>query len=160
MSNQLVHAQRMMLGVATRRRPALIAAQVVGASQWFAALKAIAMLVRLGMPEVLPLLDAMPPDARRAMATEAVVRRWNRAGSAGRFGMIPQTALVAAGLLAVALRVVAAEGEWELAARLKPLAAAARIRWNGRHPDPLAELDLPSVFAEALDVLPRRGRRS
>ncbi|MFC4898672.1 hypothetical protein ACFQVD_30270 [Streptosporangium amethystogenes subsp. fukuiense] len=160
MSNELVHAQRMMLEVATRRRPALIAAQVVGASQWFAALKAIAMLVRLGMPEVLPLLDAMSPDARRAMATEAVVRRWNRAGSAGRFGMIPQTALVAAGLLAVALHVVAAEREWELAARLKPLAAAARIRWNGRHSDPLAELDLPSVFAEALDVLPRRGRRS
>ncbi|TMR88173.1 TniQ family protein [Nonomuraea basaltis] len=159
-SNELVHAQQMMLEVATRRRPALIAGQVVNAGQWFAALKAVAMLVRLGMPDVLPLLDAMSPDGRRAVAAEALGHRWNRAGSAGRFGMLPQTALVAAGLLAVAIEVVAVEGESELATRLKSLAAAARIRWNGRRPDPLAELDLPSVFAAALDAMPRRGRRS
>jgi hypothetical protein len=84
----------------------------------------------------------------------------NRAGPAGRFGMAPQTARVAAGPLVVALDVVAAEGALELEARLQPLVAAARIRWNGRRPDPFAQLDLPSVLKAALDAaLPRHGRR-
>lgn len=97
------------------------------AGQWFAVLKATAMLVRLGMPEVLPLLN-VPPDGQGALVAEAARQRWNRAGSVGRFGMAPRTAVVAAGLLAVVLEVAAAEEESELVARLMPLAAVARLR--------------------------------
>ncbi|MFB4268517.1 TniQ family protein [Nonomuraea sp. GTA35] len=57
-SSKLADQQQLVLEVVMHRRPALIAGQVVSAGQWFAALKATAMLVRLGMPEVLPLLDA------------------------------------------------------------------------------------------------------
>ncbi|TMR87887.1 TniQ family protein [Nonomuraea basaltis] len=78
-SSELADRQRMVLEMATRRRPALIAGQVVSAGQWFAALKAVAMLVRLGVPEVLPLLEAMSLDGRRAVAAEAV----RRAGGTG-----------------------------------------------------------------------------
>jgi hypothetical protein len=131
--NKLADQQRPLLEVAMRRRPALITGQEVSAGQWFAALKATAMLVRLGVPEVLPLLDA-PLHGQGALAAEVGGHRWNRAGPVGRFGMAPRTALVAAGLLAVALEVAAAEGESELVARLMPLAAAARTRWKERRP--------------------------
>lgn len=143
-SNELADQQQLVLKVATRRQPALIAGQVVSAGQWFAALKATAMLIRLGVPEVLPLLN-VTPDGRGALAAEATGQRWNRAGPVGRFGMVPRTTSVAAGLLAVALEVAVAEGESELVARLMPLAAAARIRWKERRPDPLVQVDLPSV---------------
>ncbi|MGR6924515.1 hypothetical protein ACU635_60575 [[Actinomadura] parvosata] len=152
MSNELADQQQLVLEMAMRRQPALFAGQVVSAGQWFAALKATAMLVRLGVPEVLPLLDVTADD-RGALAAEAAAgQRWNRAGPVGRFGMVPRTALVAAGLLAVALEVAAAEGESELVARLMPLAAAARIRWKERQPDPLTQMDLPAVFTAALDA--------
>ncbi|MEV1002684.1 TniQ family protein [Nonomuraea sp. NPDC050202] len=124
-SNKLADQQRLVLEVATGRLPALIAGQVVTAGQWFAALKATAMLIRLGVPEVLPLLEAMSPDGRRAVAAEAAGQRRNRAGPAGRFGMAPRTASTAAGLLAVASEVAAADGESELVARLMPLAGGA-----------------------------------
>ncbi|MFF4621958.1 TniQ family protein [Nonomuraea jabiensis] len=158
-STKLADQQRLVLEVATRRRPALIAGQVVSAGQWFATLRATAMLVRLGMPEVLPLLN-VPPDSQGALATEAAKQRWNRAGPVGRFGMAPRTALVAAGLLAVVLEVAAAEGEPELVARLMPLAAVARLRWKERRPDLLKQVDLPPAFAAALDaVLGGQARR-
>ncbi|MGP4102426.1 hypothetical protein [Nonomuraea sp. KM90] len=47
MSNKLADQQQLVLEVAMRRRPALIAGQVVSAGQWFAALKATAILIRL-----------------------------------------------------------------------------------------------------------------
>ncbi|WP_433518808.1 hypothetical protein ACQP2T_26865 [Nonomuraea sp. CA-143628] len=78
MSNKLADQQQLVLEVATRRRPALIAGQVVSAGQWFAALKATVMLVRLGMPEVLALLN-VPPDSQGALVTEAARRRRSRA---------------------------------------------------------------------------------
>ncbi|MCA2228772.1 TniQ family protein [Nonomuraea aurantiaca] len=56
-SGKLADQQQLVLEVAMHRRPALIAGQVVSAGQWFAVLKATAMLVRPGVPEVLPLLD-------------------------------------------------------------------------------------------------------
>ncbi|WP_236051141.1 hypothetical protein [Nonomuraea cypriaca] len=160
MSGELADQQQLVLEVAMRRQPALFAGQVVSAGQWFAALKATAMLVRLGVPEVLPLLDATA-DGLGALAAEAAAgRRRNRAGPAGRFGMAPRTALVAAGLLAVALKVAAAEGESALVARLMPLAGAARIRWKERRPDPLTRMDLPAVFTAALEaVLGGQARR-
>jgi hypothetical protein len=159
-SDKLADQQRLVLEVATRRRPALIAGQVVSAGQWFAALKTTAMLVRRGVPEVLPLMDAAPGD-RGALAAEAAGQRWNRAGPVGRFGMVPRTVLVAAGLLAVALEVAAAEGESELVARLMPLRSAARMRWKERRPDLLAQMALPSVFSGALEaVLGGQTRRS
>ncbi|MBF8188781.1 TniQ family protein [Nonomuraea sp. K274] len=159
-SGELADQQQLVLEVAMRRQPALFAGQVVSAGQWFAALKATAMLVRLGVPEVLPLLDATA-DGLGALAAEAAAgRRRNRAGPAGRFGMAPRTALVAAGLLAVALKVAAAEGESALVARLMPLAGAARIRWKERRPDPLTRMDLPAVFTAALEaVLGGQARR-
>ncbi|MEV1173603.1 TniQ family protein [Nonomuraea sp. NPDC049784] len=94
-SNQLADKQQLVLEVATRRRPALIAGQVVSARQWFTALKAVAVLVRLGVPEVLSLLEAMSPDGRRAVAAETR-GTVDRAGPVGRFGVAPRTALVAA----------------------------------------------------------------
>ncbi|MGW0811061.1 hypothetical protein [Nonomuraea sp. NPDC002799] len=152
MSHKLADQQQLVLEVATRRRPALIAGQVVSAGQWFAVLKATAMLVRLGVPEVLPLLVA-PLDGQDALAAEVGGQRWNRAGPVGRFGMAPRTALVAAELLAVALEVAAAERESELVARLMPLAAAARMRWRERRPDLLTQMALPSVFTAALNAV-------
>ncbi|SPL88342.1 unnamed protein product [[Actinomadura] parvosata subsp. kistnae] len=117
------------------------------------------MLVRLGVPEVLPLLEA-PLDGQGALAAEAGGQRWNRAGPVGRFGMAPRTALVAAGLLAAALEVAAAESESELETRLMPLAAAARMRWKERRPGLLTRVALPSVFTAALDaVLGEQARR-
>ncbi|WP_240778045.1 hypothetical protein [Nonomuraea basaltis] len=80
MSNKLADQQRLVLEVETRRRPALIAGQVVSAGQWFAVLKATAMLIRLGVPEVLPLLDAAR-DGQGALAAEAAGQRWNRASA-------------------------------------------------------------------------------
>ncbi|GGO61913.1 hypothetical protein GCM10012289_05280 [Nonomuraea cavernae] len=138
-SSKFADQQQLVLEVVTHRRSALIAGQVVSAGQWFAALKATAMLVRLGVPEVLPLLDA-PLDGQGALAAEVGGQRWNRAGPVGRFGMAPRTALVAAGLLAVALEVAAAESESALVARLMPLAAAARMRWKERRPDLLTQV--------------------
>ncbi|MEV1178984.1 hypothetical protein, partial [Nonomuraea sp. NPDC049784] len=85
-SNKLADQQQLVLEVATHRRPALIAGQVVSAGQWFAVLKATAMLVRLGVPEVLPLLD-VTLDGQGALAAEVGGQRWNRAGPVGRFGM-------------------------------------------------------------------------
>ncbi|MEU4234964.1 hypothetical protein AB0F17_62730 [Nonomuraea sp. NPDC026600] len=159
MSNKLADQQQLVLEVAMHRRPALIAGQVVSAGQWFAVLKATAMLVRLGVPEVLPLLD-VTLDGQGALAAEVGGQRWNRAGPVGRFGMAPRTALVAAGLLAVALEVAAAEEESELVARLIPLAAAGRMRWKERRPDLLTHVALPSVFRAALDaVLGGQARR-
>ncbi|MFD0479953.1 TniQ family protein [Nonomuraea thailandensis] len=158
-SDKLADQQQLVLAVATRRRSALIAGQVVSASQWFAVLKATALLIRLGVPEVLPLLDTTL-DGQGALAAEAGGQRWNRAGSVGRFGMAPRTALVAAGLLAVALEVAAAESESELVARLMPLAAAGRMQWKQRRPDLLTLVALPSVFTAALDaVLGGQARR-
>ncbi|MBB3733866.1 hypothetical protein FHR33_009819 [Nonomuraea dietziae] len=158
-SHELADQQQLVLEVATRRRPALIAGQVVNAGQWFAVLKATALLARLGVPEVLPLLDA-PPNSQDALAAEAGGQRWNRAGPVGRFGMAPRTALVAAGLLATASKVAAAEEESELVARLMPLATAARMRWKERRPDLSTPMALPPVFTAALDaVSPSAGRR-
>ncbi|WP_186403765.1 TniQ family protein [[Actinomadura] parvosata] len=158
-SGKLADQQHLVLEAATHHRPALIAGQVVSAGQWFAVLKATAMLVRLGVPEVLPLLEA-PLDGQGALAAEAGGQRWNRAGPVGRFGMAPRTALVAAGLLAAALEVAAAESESELETRLMPLAAAARMRWKERRPGLLTRVALPSVFTAALDaVLGEQARR-
>ncbi|MGW5680509.1 TniQ family protein [Nonomuraea sp. NPDC003754] len=158
-SSKLADQQHLVLEVATHHRPALIAGREVGAGQWFAVLKATAMLVRLGVPEVLPRLDATL-DGQGALAAETGGQRWNRAGPVGRFGMAPRTALVAAGLLAVAMEVATAESESELEARLMPLAAAARIRWKERRPDLLTLVALPPVFREALDaVLSGQARR-
>ncbi|MFD0474732.1 TniQ family protein [Nonomuraea thailandensis] len=151
-SNKLADQQRLVLEVAMGRRPALIAGQVVSAGQWFAVLKATAMLIRLGVPEVLPLLN-VTLDGQGALAAEAARQRWNRAGPMGRYGTAPRTALVAATLLEVALEVAEAEGESELVARLMPLAAAARMRWKERRPDLLTQVALSPVFAAALDVV-------
>lgn len=151
-SNKLADQQRLVLEVAMGRRPALIAGQVVSVGPWFAVLKATAMLIRLGVPEVLPLLN-VTLDGQGALAAEAARQRWNRAGPMGRYGTAPRTALLAATLLAVVLEVAEAEGESELAARLMPLAAAARTRWRERRPDLLTQVDLPPVFAAALDVV-------
>ncbi|MFI6785691.1 TniQ family protein [Nonomuraea sp. NPDC050383] len=151
-SGDLAGKQQMVLEVTERRRAPLVGGQVVSAGQWFAALKAVAVLVRLGVPEVLPLLKAGSSDGGQALIREVVRHQGNRAGPQGRFGTVPQTAGAAAELLTVALDLVGADGKSELVARLAPLSAVARRRWTGLRSDPLAELSLPSVFAAALSI--------
>jgi hypothetical protein len=152
-SGDLAGKQQLVLEKAERRRPPVIGGQTVSAGQWFAALKAVAILIRLGVPEVLPLLNPVSPDGGQALASEVVGHQRNRGGPQSCFGAVPQRAPAAAALLTAAVDVVSAEGEAEVVARLEPLSELARSRWAGLRPGPLPELSLPPEFAAALSIV-------
>jgi hypothetical protein len=56
---ELAAAQRLLLEVVYRRWPVLIAGEPVTAGEWFAALKAVAVLVRLSVPQIVQVVGGL-----------------------------------------------------------------------------------------------------
>lgn len=146
----LAAAQRRLLRAAGGGTVPPLAGRPVDAREWFAALRAVAVLCRLALPHAADALDPMPQPARDALLAEAKER--GRAGAGPRTYLTgpPHSAAAAAGLLTVADRILAAPYGVALTRLLAPLAHAAQERLRAEGQDPVARLEMPPVLRAAL----------
>jgi hypothetical protein len=149
---ELSDAQEQVLAVGFGG-PGRIGGQPVASSDWFASLRYLAGLVRYaGDPDhvaaavhdLAPAVSAFDADRRQRLLVMT--------GTPAALSRMPQTAALAAALLATVSPMMAAEDMDEAAARLAPLAeAAGRYRRRAGH-DPLRNLTPPEPLAALLHM--------
>lgn len=127
----LVAAQQRLLEFAAGAS-GRVGGREVTAREFFAALRLVAVLVRLGQPRTLEVFAPAPAQVHPAMRAEGQVRSLSRGGPTTS-AKVPASAWAAAGLAAVCLPVLEASSEVELAERLGAVVAAAGVgRWGSR----------------------------
>jgi len=127
----LVEDQARLLEIAAGA-PGCIGGQMVAARGFFAAMRLLAVLVRLGQPQSLEVFGPAAVRARSALRAELKMRSQSRGGPTAS-ARVPASAWAAGGLAAVCLRVLQSRDEVELAERLRALVSAAGVgRWGSR----------------------------
>jgi hypothetical protein len=126
-----------------------VGGQSVTGREFFAAMRLIAVLVRLGLPASLEVFDPVAARAHEALLAEARSRSHSQGGPATST-RVPSSAWAAAGLAGVCLRVLDAADPVDLAGRIGALVAAAEVgRWGSRLGTVMSG-DEPAVLVRAV----------